>query len=104
MIVTSSDPSDRVLQTYVPILPKHIWGEMTYEEIGEDPFDAPLVGTGPYQLAEWKTGEFVRFVRNENYWGKQGAADEVIIQFFGTLGHRGAGAAERRDRLRPARR
>jgi peptide/nickel transport system substrate-binding protein len=84
MIVTTSDPSDRVLQNYVPILPQHIWGEMTYTEIGEDPFNAPLVGTGPYQVVEWKTGEFVRFVRNENYWGQQGVADEVIIQFFGT--------------------
>ena len=35
MILTSSDPSDRILQTYVPILPKHIWGDKTYAEIGE---------------------------------------------------------------------
>jgi peptide/nickel transport system substrate-binding protein len=84
MIVTSSDPSDRVLQNYIPMLPKHIWGDKTYTEIGEDPFNAPLVGSGPYQAVEWKTGEYVRFVRNENYWGQQGAADEVIIQFFGT--------------------
>ena len=33
---------------------------------------APLVGTGAYTLAEWKTGQFARFVRNPNYWGKQG--------------------------------
>ncbi len=84
MIVTSSDPSDRVLQNYIPMLPKHIWGDKTYTEIGEDPFTAPLVGSGPYQAVEWKTGEYVRFVRNENFWGQQGAADEVIVQFFGT--------------------
>jgi peptide/nickel transport system substrate-binding protein len=84
MIVTSSDPSDRILQNYVPILPKHIWGDKTYEQIGEDQFNAPLVGTGPYVAVEWKTGEYVRFERNPNYWGTQGYADEVIIQFFGT--------------------
>ena len=33
-------------------------------------------------LAEWKTGQFARFVRNPNYWGKQGFADEVVLQFF----------------------
>jgi glutathione transport system substrate-binding protein len=27
------------------------------------------VGTGPYRFAEWKTGEYVREVRNEDYWG-----------------------------------
>ena len=34
----------------------------------------PLVGSGPYTLAEWETGEFIRLVRNENYWGEQGFA------------------------------
>jgi glutathione transport system substrate-binding protein len=27
------------------------------------------VGTGPYRFVEWKTGEYVREIRNENYWG-----------------------------------
>jgi peptide/nickel transport system substrate-binding protein len=81
-IAYTTDQSDRVLQTYVPILPEHIWGEYTYETIAEQTFDAPLVGTGPYTLAEWKIGQFARFVRNPNYWGKQGHADEVVLQFF----------------------
>ena len=84
MILTSSDPSERILQNYVPILPKHIWGDKTYKQIGEATFDAPQVGSGPYQLVEWKTGEYVKFERNKSYWGKQGAADQVIIQFFGS--------------------
>jgi glutathione transport system substrate-binding protein len=29
------------------------------------------VGTGPYKFAEWKTGEYVREVRNEEYWGNK---------------------------------
>ena len=41
-------------------------------------------GSGPYQLQEWKTGEFAKFARNPNYWGKQGAADEIVIQQFGS--------------------
>ena len=33
-------------------------------------------------VAEWKTGQFIRFVRNPNYWGTQGFADEIVIQIF----------------------
>jgi peptide/nickel transport system substrate-binding protein len=89
MIVYTDDASDRVLQTYIPILPKHIYGKLDYKKIGDEKFEPPadgsgLVGTGPYQLVEWKTGEFVRFKRNPNYWGTQGAADEIVIRFFGT--------------------
>jgi peptide/nickel transport system substrate-binding protein len=84
MIAYTTDPSDRVLQTYIPILPKHIWGKETYKTIGDAKFLAPLVGTGPYTAVEWKTSQYVRFVRNPNYWGTQGAADEVVINFYKT--------------------
>jgi peptide/nickel transport system substrate-binding protein len=82
MVVTTDDASDRVLQTYLPIIPKHIWGDQTHSTIGEAAFDLPLVGTGPYTAVEWQTGQFARFVRNPEYWGTQGYADEVVIQFF----------------------
>jgi peptide/nickel transport system substrate-binding protein len=81
-IAYTTDPSDRIFQVYVPILPKHIWGTFDYKKIAEQKFDAPLVGTGPYTLAEWKTGQFARFVRNPNFWGKQGFEDEVVLKFF----------------------
>jgi peptide/nickel transport system substrate-binding protein len=89
MIATTSDPSDRILQSYIPILPKHIWGKMDYKQLGEAKFDPPAngngaVGTGPYLLAEYKTGQFVRLKQNPNYWGTKAAPQEIIIQFFGT--------------------
>jgi peptide/nickel transport system substrate-binding protein len=88
LVATTSFPTTLLTQAYVPILPKHIWSEYTIEQIQNaeaDGFfknDPPVVGTGPYQAVEWQPGEFIRFVRNENYWGEQGAADEVILQNF----------------------
>jgi peptide/nickel transport system substrate-binding protein len=84
MIAYTTDPSDRILQTYIPILPQHVWGKETYKTIGDAKFVAPLVGTGPYTAVDWKTSQYVRFVRNPYYWGKQGAADEVVINFYKT--------------------
>lgn len=81
-IAFTKDPSDRIFQVYVPILPKHVWGKFDYTKIAEEKFDAPLVGSGPYTLAEWKTGQFARFVRNPNFWGNQGFEDEVVLRFF----------------------
>ena len=82
LIASTTDQSDRIYQIYLPIIPKHIWGTMDYKAIGDASFDAPLVGTGPYHLAEWKTGQFMRFERNPNYWGTKGFADEVVLQIF----------------------
>ncbi len=83
VVVTTDDASDRVLQIAIPIIPKHIWGDETYETIGDAKFDAPLVGTGPYQAVEWQTGQFIRLERNPNYWGEQnGFQDEVDIIIY----------------------
>jgi peptide/nickel transport system substrate-binding protein len=82
MIAYTTDQSDRIYQIYLPIIPKHVWGKYDYKTIADQGFDAPLVGTGPYTLAEWKTGQYMRFVRNPNYWGQQGFEDEVVIQIF----------------------
>jgi peptide/nickel transport system substrate-binding protein len=90
VIVETEFANQLLLQAYVPIVPEHIWSEYTLEEIGNfegaEPFlnEPPVVGTGPYQAIEFEAGNFIRFARNENYWGKQGAADEVIIQHFGS--------------------
>jgi peptide/nickel transport system substrate-binding protein len=88
LVVETNTPTALLLPAYVPILPKHIWSKHTLKQIAdaeaEGAFlnDAPVVGTGPYQAIEYKAGDFMRLTRNKNYWGKQGAADEVIIQHF----------------------
>jgi peptide/nickel transport system substrate-binding protein len=90
VVVETEFPNTLLLQAYVPILPEHIWSEYSIEEIGNfegaEPFlnEPPVVGTGPYVAVEFEPGNFIRFERNENYWGEQGAADEVIIQHFGS--------------------
>ncbi len=88
LVVTTDFANTLILESYMPILPKHVWSQYSLDDIAnvsESPFlnEPPVVGTGPYQAVEWKPGEFIRFARNPNYWGPQGAADEVIIQTFG---------------------
>ncbi|HXU86345.1 MAG TPA: ABC transporter substrate-binding protein [Verrucomicrobiae bacterium] len=88
LIVQTDFANTLLLQAYVPILPKHIWSKYTLAQIGDPKAkgffknEPPIVGTGPYQVAEWKPGDFIRFVRNPNSWNTQGAADQVIIQHF----------------------
>jgi peptide/nickel transport system substrate-binding protein len=81
-IAYTEDQSDRIFQVYVPILPEAIWGKYDYKTIADQKFTAPLVGSGPYQMVEWKTGQFARFERNPNWDGQQGFADEVVLRFF----------------------
>ncbi len=82
VVVSTTDQSERIFQVYVPILPEHVYGKLDYKTIADEKFDPPFVGTGPYQMVEWKTGQYARFERNPNFWGSQGHADQVVLQFF----------------------
>jgi peptide/nickel transport system substrate-binding protein len=66
------------------ILPKHVL-EPVFEadgSIDEAEWNlAPTVGCGPFVFDEWESGSYMRFVRNENYWGVQPNLDEVYFQF-----------------------
>jgi len=45
-----------------------LWSPALYQEHGKDYMDTHLLGTGPFMLDEWVHGEYIRLVKNENYW------------------------------------
>jgi peptide/nickel transport system substrate-binding protein len=61
-----------------PVLPKHV-----YQFTDPDKFNNTsdlLVGTGPYKLTEWKTGQQIALARNENYWRNPAAFDRILFR------------------------
>jgi peptide/nickel transport system substrate-binding protein len=81
--MTTAFPTSLILGAYIPILPEHIWGEVTFASAATDfQTDPPVVGTGPFQTVEWRRGEYARFEKNPNYWGEEPYLDEVIFQFY----------------------
>ncbi len=63
------------------ILPKHV---MERQDPKTGDFNRNPVGTGPFKFAEWKSGEYIRVVRNPDYWraDKAGKIDEIVFTFI----------------------
>jgi peptide/nickel transport system substrate-binding protein len=38
-------------------------------------------GTGPFSLTDWKQGDSITFIRNEEYWGEPAGAAEVVFSY-----------------------
>ena len=58
--------------------PLVILSKAAYESGMDKPY---TVGTGRYKFVEWKEGQYVKFERNENFWGDDpGQADEIIFK------------------------
>ncbi len=62
---------------HAAILPRHIYQGT---DIAENPANMAPIGTGPFKLAEWSRGSFVRLERNEAYF-KDGLPylDELVF-------------------------
>jgi len=85
VVITFTDPFAPWQATlWHGILPAHILKPVFESEGTIDNADwvkKPTVGFGPYLLAEWESGSFARFVRNDNYWGSPAKIDEIFIRF-----------------------
>lgn len=63
----------------LPVFMTYVASAVVGPPVANQPKVAVPIGTGPFKFAEWKPGEFVRFVRNERYWGPAPFFDEVVI-------------------------
>ncbi|WP_413167200.1 peptide ABC transporter substrate-binding protein [Capilliphycus salinus ALCB114379] len=50
------------------ILPEHIFAEYNGANIREAPANQKPIGTGPYQVVEFKPGDIIIYEPNSNYW------------------------------------
>ena len=66
-----------LLMGLMPILPKHYFEGRTFETTTFD----PLIGSGPYMIAEVKPGEFITYKKNPSYWGKDVAYNKGLWNF-----------------------
>jgi len=68
-IIMTQDEGDRelpLIMGLMPILPKHYWETRNFEASTLD----PIMGSGPYVLAEIRPGERITYKKNPDYWGK----------------------------------
>ena len=55
-----------MLSIWMPILPKHIWQNVSPKAAGSTYANKPpIVGTGPFQCVEFKKGDFVEHGRQQ---------------------------------------
>lgn len=68
--------SNIATETY--IIPEHVYSGVKDFSVAE--LDPIAVGSGPYKLAEYKRGEYLRFEANESYFGGKPAIANLTLQ------------------------
>jgi peptide/nickel transport system substrate-binding protein len=84
VVLTTSEAtslySGAVPYMYTYILPEHVWAEHADEPKQYE--NVPNVGSGPFVIAEYERGQFVRMERNPHWNGPEPHIDEIIYRIF----------------------
>lgn len=82
-ILTLLEPAPaEILSGGTFIVPQHVWE--TYDDPSDDQVNdqLPIVGSGPFQVAEHRAEEFIRLEANEEYWDGAPGFDEIIYDYY----------------------
>ena len=81
--ITTSAPKANMLKMVVPILPEHVWSKISGKDAGnsfQNP--PPIIGSGPFQVVDFKKGKYVKLQANKDYWGGAPKIDELLLEAY----------------------
>jgi len=86
---TMSAPKADMLYVYVYVIPEHIWGHVKPSALERSYVNqTPIVGSGPFQVTEFKHGSYTKLEKNPDYWGNtvpewgRPKVDEIIFAAY----------------------
>ena len=62
------------------IVPRHVRGSLTADQINRAPFNQKPVGTGPFYVSEFVTDDHVTLTANPQYWGQRAKLQRIVVR------------------------
>jgi peptide/nickel transport system substrate-binding protein len=87
VVITVKEPTPIMNNLQIPILPEHIWSQISAEDLRDYPnepdSDPPgMVGSGPFILTDAVKGQYYRYETNPDYWGGEPNIDGVEFKIY----------------------
>jgi ABC-type transport system substrate-binding protein len=85
-VVMKLDEPNAVLPLLpIPIVPEHIWKDVSEDDVKTYANEDDVVGSGPFRLVSGQAGgPLYKFEANPDYWGGTPNIDEIIFRVFNT--------------------
>ncbi len=83
VVVNFESPFAPWLQLFHGILPEHVLKPVFDKDGSLDTAvwnKAPTAGIGPFKFDKWESGSYLRFVRNDKYFGTKPVLDEIFVK------------------------
>ena len=80
--LTEAIPNIESQLVYMYVLPEHIWAQYAEGSAATEFENTEMIGSGPFQMVEYKQNEFVHLKANPNHFYHAPKVSEVIFQTF----------------------
>lgn len=81
VVIHTKKPKANMLMSTVPILPEHIWKNVSKKDLETWPNSNPI-GTGPFKFDEYKQGQYLKLKANDDYFLGRPHIDEIVYVFY----------------------
>jgi len=81
VVLKTENPKANMLFNACPILPEHIWKDVSPEEYETWPNENP-VGTGAFKFVKFKLGEYLQLAANDDYFNGRPNMDEIVYVLY----------------------
>ena len=86
LVLTTDVPTPTMLHLAVPILPEHIWSQVSGKQVStftNEPGGTPApVGSGPFVLTGREVGQSVTLTANPDYWAGAPHMDQIVFRVY----------------------
>jgi len=81
LVINTRKPNAGMLALYIPILPEHVWKTADPENLGGFK-NWPMVGSGPFRVAELEKSKWIRIAANPDYPQELGGPPTIDEVYF----------------------
>jgi len=81
VVMKTENPKANMLFNSCPILPEHIWKDVSSEEYETWPNENPI-GTGAFKFVKFRLGEYLQLAANDDYFNGRPKIDELVYVLY----------------------
>ena len=81
VVMKTENPKANMLFNSCPILPEHIWKDVSSEEYETWPNENPI-GTGAFKFVKFRLGEYLQLAANDDYFNGRPKMDELVYVLY----------------------
>ncbi|MEU0966846.1 peptide ABC transporter substrate-binding protein [Streptomyces sp. NPDC005917] len=82
LVIELKKPQATMTALDVPIVPEHIWKDVSDFSKSNNDDKLPVVGDGPFVLSDYKADSYVRFKANKDFWRGAPKFDELVFKYY----------------------